>query len=161
MRRITLRLLGLLMIAACANYAAAQQPAPKPPPSTKNETPREMTAVERAAEDARNRGETVVASEVCVEDCEDERPVIVGRAVRLAKPDYPAIARAAHAEGEVEVQVLINLEGEVIAASAISGHPLLQAAAVKAARDSRFAPTQLEGKPVNVFGLLKYNFVRP
>lgn len=159
MRRITFSLFGLLMIAACAHYAAAQQPAPKP--STKNDTPREMTAVERAAEDARSRGETVVASEICVEDCEDERPVLVGRALRLPKPAYPAIARAAQAEGEVEVQVLINPEGEVIAASSISGHPLLQAAAVTAARGSLFAPTKLEGKPVHVFGILKYTFVMP
>ena len=157
MRRITFSLLSLLMIAGCANYSAAQQPAPKP----KNEIPREMTAVERAAEDARNRGETVVASEICVENCNDEQPVLVGRAIRLAKPAYPAIARAAHAEGEVEVQVLINLEGEVIAATSISGHPLLQAAAVTAARESLFAPTKLEGKPVHVFGILKYNFVTP
>ena len=161
MRRITVSLLGLLMIAACANYVAAQQQEPKPP-STKNDTPREMTAVERAVEEARSRGETVVGNS-CAGDCEnltsDERPALNGRALRLPKPAYPPIARAAGAEGEVEVQVLINIEGEVIAASAVSGHPLLQATSVKAARGSLFAPTKLDGKPVMVVGVLKYNFV--
>ena len=57
------------------------------------------------------------------------------------------------------MQVLINIEGEVIAASAVSGHPLLQATSVKAARGSLFAPTKLDGKPVMVVGVLKYNFV--
>ena len=163
MRRITIGLLGLLIIAACVNNVAAQQQEPKPPSSTKNETPREMTAVERAVEDARSRGETVVG-EKCLGDCEDlesgERPVH-SRALRLPKPAYPAIARAAGAEGEVEVQVLIDFEGEVVAASAISGHPLLQAASVKAARDSLFAPAKLDGKPVKVVGILKYNFMAP
>ena len=163
MRRITISLLGLLMIAACASYVAAQQQEPKPP-STKNDTPREMTAVERAVEEARSRGETVVGNS-CAGDCEnrtgEERPALNGRALRLAKPAYPPIARSAGAEGEVEVQVLINFEGEVIAASAINGHPLLQATSVKAARDSLFAPTKLDGKPVMVVGVLKYNFMVP
>ena len=47
----------------------------------------------------------------------------------------------------------------MIAAQVLSGHPLLRAAAIKAARDSKFTPTQLEGKPVTVIGVIVYNFV--
>ena len=50
-------------------------------------------------------------------------------------------------------------EGEVIAAQAESGHPLLQHAAVKAAREARFSPTCLEGKPVKLLGTIFYNFI--
>jgi TonB family protein len=45
------------------------------------------------------------------------------------------IAKAAHASGTVVVRVILNEEGKVIAAQADSGHPLLRAAAVKAARE--------------------------
>jgi TonB family protein len=85
--------------------------------------------------------------------------VINGKAVHLVTPVYPAIAHASHAAGEVQVQVLIGTEGNVIAAQVISGHPLLRAAAIKAARESKFTPTLLEGKPVIVNGIIIYNFV--
>ena len=68
---------------------------------------------------------------------------------------------AVHAAGTVVVQVLIDESGNVIQATAVSGHPLLRAAAVEAARAATFAPTRLEGKPVRVAGVVTYNFVGP
>jgi periplasmic protein TonB len=85
--------------------------------------------------------------------------VLNGKAVRLVTPAYPAIARSAHASGAVQVQVLIDENGNVISAHAVSGHPLLQAAAVGAARASKFTPTKLSGQPVKVNGVIIYNFV--
>lgn len=85
--------------------------------------------------------------------------VLNGKASSLPPPAYPAIARQAHASGAVNVQVLISEGGEVIAAHAVSGHPLLQAAAVTAARQAKFTPTRMNGEPVRVSGLLVYNFV--
>jgi protein TonB len=58
----------------------------------------------------------------------------------------------------VIVQVLVDETGNVISAHATSGHPLLQAAAVAAARQAKFAPTSLMGEPVKVTGVLSYNF---
>jgi len=85
--------------------------------------------------------------------------VLNGKAVHLVQPTYPQIARQAHASGTVVVQVLIDENGTVISAHAISGHPLLQAVAVAAARASRFSPTKLSGQPVKVNGVIQYNFV--
>ena len=85
--------------------------------------------------------------------------VLNGKAVYLAHPTYPPIARQAHASGTVVVQVLIDENGNVIAARAMSGHPLLHGAAVSAARASRFSPTKLSGQPVKVTGVISYNFV--
>jgi periplasmic protein TonB len=85
--------------------------------------------------------------------------VLNGKAVRLVQPPYPAIARSAHASGQVRVQVLIDENGNVISASAISGHPLLQGAAAAAARQSKFTPTKLSGQAVKVTGVIIYNFV--
>jgi protein TonB len=85
--------------------------------------------------------------------------VLNGKAISLPKPAYPPIARAAHAAGTVVVQVTIDENGSVIAAHAVSGHPLLQGAAVGAARQARFSPTKLSGQPVKVTGVIQYNFV--
>ena len=85
--------------------------------------------------------------------------VLNGKAISLPKPGYPPIARAAHASGTVVVQVLIDENGNVVSAHAVSGHPLLQAAAVGAAKQARFSPTKLSGQPVKVTGVIQYNFV--
>ena len=85
--------------------------------------------------------------------------VLNGKAISLPKPAYPPIARQAHASGTVVVQVTIDENGSVISARAVSGHPLLQAVAVNAARNARFSPTKLSGQPVKVTGVITYNFV--
>jgi TonB family protein len=85
--------------------------------------------------------------------------VLNGKAISLPKPPYPAIARAARAGGTVVVQVIVSEEGDVISARAVSGHPLLQQAAVQAAYGARFSPTHLSGQPVKVTGTISYNFV--
>jgi protein TonB len=85
--------------------------------------------------------------------------VLNGKATSLPKPPYPPAARAVRASGAVSVQVLIDERGNVVSASAVSGHPLLRAAAVQAARSARFSPTQLSGQPVKVSGVITYNFV--
>lgn len=95
-----------------------------------------------------------------VENCVSANgEVLNGRAVSLPKPAYPAIARAAHVSGTVEVQVVIDEQGNIIHAAAISGHPLLQAVSVSAARSARFTPALVDNKPVKVAGIIQYNFV--
>lgn len=85
--------------------------------------------------------------------------VLNGKAVSKPQPAYPALAKAARAQGVVVVQVTIDETGSVASAKAVSGHPLLQSAAVQAARQAKFSPTILSGKPVQVSGVLTYNFV--
>jgi TonB family protein len=84
--------------------------------------------------------------------------VLQGSAVKKVQPQYPPIAKAAKASGAVQVQILINEIGEVIEASVVSGHPLLRDAALLAARQWVFKPTELSGKPVKVLGILTFNF---
>jgi outer membrane biosynthesis protein TonB len=104
---------------------------------------------------------TVLApsNEAQINDKSVSGDVLNGRAIRLVTPTYPKIARAAHASGPVNVQVLIDDEGKVIAAHAVSGHPLLFGAAVAAARESEFTPTTFKGEPACVNGIIVYNFV--
>lgn len=84
--------------------------------------------------------------------------VVNGKAVNLVKPPYPPAARAVRASGTVNVQVTIDESGNVISASAVSGHPLLKQAAESAARSSKFSPTTLSGQKVKVTGVIVYNF---
>jgi protein TonB len=85
--------------------------------------------------------------------------VLNGKAINLPKPSYPPVAKAAKASGTVVVRVTVDENGNVISAQPVSGHPLLQAAAVAAARGAKFSPTRLSGQPVKVTGILQYNFV--
>ena len=80
-------------------------------------------------------------------------------ALSLPKPAYPPIARAAGVSGTVIVQVIIDEQGNVIDARAVSGHPLLFAVSVAAARQAKFKPTLLEGEPVRVTGVIQYTFI--
>jgi TonB family protein len=85
--------------------------------------------------------------------------IINGNAISLPRPSYPPAARAVGVSGAVNVQVTISESGNVISATASSGHQLLRAAAEEAARGARFAPTLLSGQPVKVTGIIVYNFV--
>jgi TonB family protein len=85
--------------------------------------------------------------------------VLNAKAVSKPQPPYPPVAKAARASGTVTVQVTVDETGGVVAAEAVSGHPLLRAAAVAAAKQAKFSPTLLAGKPVRVSGVLTYNFV--
>jgi len=85
--------------------------------------------------------------------------ILNGKAISLPKPAYPPAAAAVNAEGPVIVGVTIDENGQVIFARAVSGHPLLQAAAVEAAKLATFSPTRLNDVPVKVSGVITYNFV--
>jgi protein TonB len=85
--------------------------------------------------------------------------VVNGKATNLPKPVYTAIAKAAHANGVVTVQGLIDENGKVISAKAVSGNPLLLRESVQAAYQARFTPTLLSNQPVKVSGVITYNFV--
>jgi TonB family protein len=60
--------------------------------------------------------------------------------VAAVAPVYPPIAAAAHAIGDVTVDVKIDASGKVTSARAVEGHSLLQAVSVGAARRWRFVP---------------------
>jgi protein TonB len=75
------------------------------------------------------------------------------------QPEYPAVAKSARIQGAVVVEIVIDEQGQVISARAVSGPALLQQAAVSAARRWTFKPTILNGQPVKVSGAITFNFV--
>ncbi len=85
--------------------------------------------------------------------------VINGRAINLVIPEYPKSARVVNVYGQVSVQILIDENGSVVSAKVNSGNPLLQSVSVKAALESKFEPVTLSGEPVQVNGIIIYNFI--
>lgn len=118
--------------------------------------------VDLLIEDLKKHSEEVLKR--CLENCpessiSDSERVKAGKSIEKVQPDYPRVALAAHVTGEVVVMLVIDEQGKVIAAQVTSGHPLLQAACVKAAKESTFTPTLLDQKPIKVLGSITYKFV--
>jgi TonB family protein len=161
MRNTILFLIAFFVITSATSMAQENKTPDQKPGTVETETPK--NEVDRMLEEAAKRGEPIIAScvtEECIKNSTDVAAGLEpGRILQMPVPRYPPIARAAHAEGEIQVHIIISEEGKVIAAAAISGHPLLQATSVAAARNSVFTPTLLHGKPVKVNGVIKYNFI--
>jgi TonB family protein len=75
-----------------------------------------------------------------------------------SEPEYPALAKAARVRGTVEVELALDLEGNVKRAHAISGHPLLKDSAVVAARQWKFDRAKLSATPSTIVGTLAFVF---
>lgn len=85
--------------------------------------------------------------------------VITSQATYLPKPVYSEIAKRLRVQGTVSVQVLVDEQGRVVSAKAVSGSSFLIPEAQKAAMQARFSPTLLSGQPVKVSGVITYNFI--
>jgi protein TonB len=66
------------------------------------------------------------------------------------QPEYPPLAMQAHIRGAVVVNAVIDEHGNVVGARAVSGHPLLIAAALTAVLQWKYEPTLLNGTPIAV-----------
>jgi TonB family protein len=86
-----------------------------------------------------------------------------GELVRRVDPAYPAQARDRHVEGMVRLNATIGTDGAVRTVSLLGGPPLLVGAAEKAVLQWRYAPTVLDGKPVEVQKEvdLRFHFTEP
>jgi periplasmic protein TonB len=74
-------------------------------------------------------------------------------------PIYPDIARAAGVGGTVVLECTIDPSGHVVDARVISGHPLLNEAALNAVRQWRYTATRLNGVPVAVLMTVTVRFI--
>ncbi len=83
-------------------------------------------------------------------------PLRVGGNVQAAMlinkitPIYPPLARQTRISGTVRLHAIISKDGTVQQLEVLSGHPLLQQAALDAVRQWRYRPTLLNGEPVEV-----------
>jgi TonB family protein len=95
-------------------------------------------------------------------NADQDQPVVEGslsgKETTLMKPEYPARAKTEGVSGKVTVAVLVNKQGLVVSARALTGQPLLRVAAVAAARKAKFSPEKLAGERSKISGTITYNF---
>lgn len=76
--------------------------------------------------------------------------LLSSRLLKRVEPVYPELARRARVSGTVILQVTVDEEGNVTEVRVLSGHPLLDDAAVQAVKRWKYSPTYLNGEPVPV-----------
>ena len=89
---------------------------------------------------------------------EHERlPNLESAAVKKATPYYPN-EPGFHVRGKVVIKVKVDRHGDVSSASALCGHPLLYAWAIRAAKDWKFTPRVRRARPVSMTGIITFDF---
>jgi TonB family protein len=136
------------------------KPAPTQPPSTVS-TPL-VNVTEKPAPTAPTSTEANESKEdVKLPILRISEEVLRKAAVALPEPQYPADAELARASGSVQVELIIDQNGVVTTARAISGNPMLFDAATSAARKARFLMSAFSSHPTAAYSVLTYSFARP
>jgi protein TonB len=79
--------------------------------------------------------------------------------IRKVEPVYPSLAKQAHISGTVELMGVLGTDGRIHELRVLKGHPLLIQAAMDAVKQWVFAPTILNGQPVEVQAPIQVNFI--
>ena len=89
-------------------------------------------------------------------DSLDQRPSVT----RRAELEYPAKARRMNIQGSARVRLVVDSSGQPCNCEVVSASPVgyFEEAALKAARNMRFAPGKLKGQPVNSLVELPFIF---
>jgi len=83
-------------------------------------------------------------------------PIPIGGDVKPAKllksvqPVYPQMARTQHVSGNVQIDALIDADGNVSAMKVLSGPALLRDAALQSLKQWKYQPAELDGKPTSM-----------
>jgi protein TonB len=91
-------------------------------------------------------------------------PVRVGgrirepRLITRVEPVYPSLARQARIQGDVVIDAIIDVNGNVQEMQVVSGHMLLVPAAIEALKRWKYEPTYLNDEPVPVQLLVTLRF---
>ena len=81
------------------------------------------------------------------------------RAVVQPPPKYPALARQARIQGQVQVDAVLDERGNVMEMKVVSGPPLLYQAALDALKKWKYEPTYLNDQPIAVQMIVTVTFV--
>ena len=84
-------------------------------------------------------------------------PNLADSAVKTVAPFYPNDP-GFRVRGRVIVKVEVNKSGDVVSARAICGQPMLLAWSLTAAKNWKFKPRKLKGKPVKTIGIIIFDF---
>lgn len=87
-------------------------------------------------------------------------PPVIDAARSCQKPEYPSTSRRLGETGTVTLHMLIDVDGRVIKSEVVSSsrHSRLDRAAQEALSLCRFKPGTVDGKPVQSWALLQYEW---
>ncbi len=83
-----------------------------------------------------------------------EKPEVIKR----VQAEYPELAKKAGIEGTVVLKVLVNTKGDVEKVEVLKSHPLLDDAAIAAAKQFKFKPGKQRDKYVKVWMSIPFTF---
>jgi TonB family protein len=86
--------------------------------------------------------------------------VVEGKLIRKVLPHYPEMAKRAGVSGDVVLSATITTEGKLKNVRVVSGSPLLREEAMSAAKQWRYSPYLLGGKPVETETHITISFHR-
>ena len=95
---------------------------------------------------------------VAVQRVRVSQGVTQGMVLHKVQPTYPPLARTARVQGSVVLAAVIGKDGAIQNLHVLSGHPLLQQAALEAVKQWRYRPYILNGEPVEVDTQVTVNF---
>lgn len=81
------------------------------------------------------------------------------RAVLQARPEYPLLAKQARIQGQVQIDAVLDEQGNVVEMKIVSGPPLLYQAALDALKKWKYEPTYLNEQPIAVQMIVTVTFV--
>ena len=168
--------------------SAAAAPTPPPAPPSQPERPKELPPPEEKPELEAVEPDAVAFAEPVtevrplpeaakVEEPRPEQPAAESapapaaaprqakvdappRPRRAIRPDYPAEARRRGIEGETTLELTVDAAGRVssVTVAVSSGHPELDAAALRAVKAAEFMPAKSGGSPVESSARIKLVF---
>ena len=131
--------------------ADAVQDDPPPPPPKKEKRAKDEKAKKEQAEKERLEKKQAKKKQAEREVSGEERLHVPAKLVKMAKPEYPASAIEAKAEGTVHLVVVVDEKGKAVdveVVKGVAGHKELDKAAVEAIYRSKFEPATENGRPV-------------
>jgi TonB family protein len=128
--------------------------------AAKNNLSRVQIELDKIAEAQKPKPEPPVAQPKPVKpDFVDVGAFTEANAIRMVKPVYSVMASRSNIGGKVTVELVVDENGKVISAKAISGHTMLRSESENAAMRSQFKPQMWNGQPIAAKGVITYNFV--
>lgn len=82
----------------------------------------------------------------------------VKSALTKPNPEYSSVARQMKVVGHVEVEAVVDIEGNVETVKVVTGNPLLTNSAVNAVKKWKFTPFKQNGEPTKAVASLSFDF---
>lgn len=83
------------------------------------------------------------------------------RLMKKVDPVYSQMARLAHVQGEVVLNIVVSSEGKVVDVRELGGHPILIQAAIDAVNQWQYKPYLVHGEPQAVATIVHVKFTFP